>query len=302
MAIKCFAPAKINLSLLVGAPNRKVGAKFGFHPLYSLVGFSRNLGDDLRFEQSSDLRLSIFGEFSGGLENDTLRSEDNLIIKAARLLQNHCGIASGADIILTKNLPIASGLGGGSADAAATLLALTQLWDVTISSLELSKIAEKLGSDVAACLQNMPLIMSGYGEKIQEAPKFPDIPILLANPLIVCPTRAIYGEYDRQNAFAMPDADYIGCNNIAELAQMLRQFPNSLEAAAFSLHPQIAALMHELSSLAGQKLVRMSGSGASCFAIFETIEDAQSATAELQQIYARMNQKIWARTSIIEGN
>lgn len=302
MALTRFAPAKINLSLLVGAPSREIGARFGHHPLNSLVGFCRDLGDELHFENADDLSLTVQGEFADELENQSDSFENNLIIKAARALQNHFGIVFGARIILVKNLPIASGIGGGSADAAATLNTLVELWDLKITASDLAKIGEKLGSDVPICLQNKPAIMSGFGEKLRPAPKFPDIPILLTNPLVACPTAAVYQEYDYQNKFTANHPAFHACENIDELVEMLSLMPNNLEPAAFALHPPVSQLMSELSGLCGQKLVRMSGSGASCFAVFETKEAAEWAKAELERIYERKNQKIWARAAIIDGN
>jgi len=302
MEISYFAPAKINLSLLVGKPNLEKGEKYGFHPLQSLVGFCANVGDEISLELENDLHLSITGEFSYQLEKTSDHIENNLVFKAAKALRQYAGSSVGARICLTKNLPIASGLGGGSTDAATTLLGLCKLWELEITNAELFAIAQKLGSDVPICLSQKPGIMALYGEKIDPAPLFPNVHILLANPLINCPTAPVYAEFDRQNSFSELNTQHSDCENIEQLVAMLTQFPNCLEPAACHLHPEISELMHCMASTSGQKLVRMSGSGATCFAIFENQTQAHLAKKCLDEIYSRKNLKIWSQATLISGN
>lgn len=288
--MQVFAPAKINLTLFVAPPNKEEGPKHGFHKLNSLIGFCDDCGDLLSFNKADDLYLEIKGEFASQLTPN----DDNLVLRAAKLLPNK---NQGAEIILYKNLPIASGIGGGSSDAAATLIGLNQLWEIGLTTQELCEIAKELGSDVPSCVMQHSLIMKSYGEVFEPAPNLPEFFIILANPLIACPTPQIYKNYDLQEIQNFLDFEYYDCGNFADSITMLEVCRNDLEKTAISLFPEIGELLASLAQLKGQKLVRMSGSGASCFAVFETIQMAQNALLQLEEIYK--SKPLWARVTKI---
>ena len=182
-----FAPAKINLCLHVGDKRAD-----GFHKLESLVAFV-DAGDVLRFERAQDLSLTIEGPFADGLSI----GDDNLVFRAARLLSTHANVSSGAHIVLQKNLPVASGIGGGSADAAATLRGLVELWGLELSASELLAVAAELGSDVPVCIELASAWMEGRGERITAAPKLPDCWLLLVNPSVSVSTADVFRKLGR---------------------------------------------------------------------------------------------------------
>jgi 4-diphosphocytidyl-2-C-methyl-D-erythritol kinase len=177
--IREFAPAKINLFLHVGEKRSD-----GFHAVQSLVGFA-SIGDELGFEVADDLKLEINGPFAGALAGEA----DNLVLRTARALAAKAGVRLGAKIVLSKNLPVSSGIGGGSADAAATLRGLERLWRVKPLEAERTRIAATLGSDVPVCLTSSPSWMEGRGELVSPAGALPSIATVLANPGVAVSTR-----------------------------------------------------------------------------------------------------------------
>ncbi len=182
-----FAPAKINLCLHVGDKRAD-----GFHELESLVAFV-DAGDVLRIARADDLLLTIEGPFADGLSI----GDDNLVLKAARLLSARAKSRRGARITLQKNLPVASGIGGGSADAAATLRGLVDLWGLDLSPSELIPIAAELGSDVPVCLESAPAWMEGRGEAITAISDVPDFWMVLANPGVSVSTAEVFRKLGR---------------------------------------------------------------------------------------------------------
>jgi len=275
-----FAPAKINLYLHVGAPRAD-----GYHPLDSLAAFA-SIGDRLRVKPSQGLRLTITGLFGGALAADG----DNLVLRAARALRTACGVDSdwGAHLVLEKNLPLASGVGGGSADAAATLRALSILWNLKDAPLE--AIARELGADVPACLAARPVLMRGVGEQISPAAA-PSLGVLLANAGTPIPTPSVYKRFDAMGLGAdfqetpPPDA-----RDARAFIEALRARRNDLEPPAIDLHPEIAALKAEIAALPGCRLARMSGSGGTVFGLFDDQAAAEAARDRLLDEHAR----IWA--------
>ena len=180
--IEFFAPAKLNLYLHVTGKRED-----GYHLLDSLFCFA-SIGDNIKVSRSNEISLEIEGAFSGELQD----CSNNSIIKAANLLKEKYGVSSGAKIVLEKNLPIASGIGGGSADAAATLLALNELWELGLATQELEDIALKIGADVPACLYRDALQVAGIGEKITKLGAMPQCYVLLVNPLKAVSTPAVF--------------------------------------------------------------------------------------------------------------
>ena len=264
-----LARAKVNLWLQV------VGRRAdGFHLLDSLVAFT-DLADEIEVTPDSGLSLEIVGPGAASLGGDP----DNLVLKAARLLAGRAGVAPRAAIRLTKHIPVAAGLGGGSADAAATLLALIELWRVAMPQEELFDLAATLGADVPMCLAGRAALASGIGERLAPVPALPPCAILLVNPGLPLPTPAVFGA--RQGSFseARPVGD--GWRDLGSLAKDLGQRGNDLTEAAISLQPEIANVLDRLRQSDGVAHVAMSGSGATCFGLYETIEAAQNASSRL---------------------
>jgi 4-diphosphocytidyl-2-C-methyl-D-erythritol kinase len=270
MQVTAFAPAKVNLYLHVTGRRPD-----GYHLLDSLVAFA-DVGDDLIAEPAERLSLEVSGPEAASLAAGGV---DNLVLRAARLLADHAGIGGGAALRLRKNLPVAAGIGGGSSDAAAALRALKRLWRIPIDDETLRALAAGLGADVPACLFGRGVWISGAGERLEEAGTLPEAGILLANPRGKLPTPAVFaarrGPFGGAGRFGpMP-------RNASGLAHLLSLRRNDLTDAAIGLMPEIAAVLARLGGLAGALLARMSGSGATCFALFDDRAAAERARAAL---------------------
>jgi 4-diphosphocytidyl-2-C-methyl-D-erythritol kinase len=270
MVFTAFAPAKVNLYLhLIGRrPD-------GYHLLDSLVAFP-DIGDKITAEPATALSLEIGGPEATGLVN--LGSE-NLVLRAARLLGDHTGTARGAALYLEKNLPTASGIGGGSSDAAAALRVLAALWHLSMREEGLRRLGARLGADVPACLYGQAVWVGGVGERIEPARDLTDAGILLVNPRKELPTAAVFaarkGPFGAAGRFALTPQDAI------KLAAALERRRNDLTGAAIELVPEIAAVLTRLGGLPGALIARMSGSGASCFALFSDRNAAEEARVVL---------------------
>lgn len=262
------APAKINLFLHVGDKRAD-----GFHALQSLVAFT-GVGDVLHFEPADDVRLTISGPFGAGLG----AGEDNLILRAARALLDHTGLAKGAAISLTKNLPVASGIGGGSSDCAAALRGLSRLWEVAFSNEELCEIAATLGSDVPVCIACRPQFMEGRGEKVTTLPPLPELPIVLVNPGVGVPTGKVFAALKQRRGVGLPLPPTI--SKPADLIGYLKDTSNDLEAPAREIAPEIVRVLNTIAAQ-GALLARMSGSGATCFGLFDSKNSADHAAREI---------------------
>lgn len=256
-----FAPAKVNLCLHVTGQRAD-----GYHLLDSFVVFC-DIGDQIDVAAADDLRLAIDGPHSANLA----ASDDNLVLRAARLMQSRAAIR------LTKNLPVSSGIGGGSADAAATLRALARL---TGKPLPDAAAVLSLGADVPVCLAGTPLRMQGVGEKISPAPPLPETYVLLANPGIGVATPAVFKALAEKNNAALPAIPAFDAP--ADLADWLRQQRNDLEPAATRLVPEIAMVKAAIAAQPGCLIARMSGSGATCFGLFAKAEQAKAAAQALR--------------------
>jgi 4-diphosphocytidyl-2-C-methyl-D-erythritol kinase len=264
------APAKINLSLRI--TGRRAD---GYHLLDSLVVFA-SVGDRVEATADDALSLTVRGPLAAGLAAEP----DNLVLRAARALAEVAGVRAGARITLEKNLPVASGIGGGSADAAATLRALMRLWGVgdAITVPALIAMAARLGADVPVCLRPAPAIMRGIGEVLSPAPALPEFGLALVNPGAAVSTADIFRARDPGFAepTAWPDG---GWPDVAALVADLRRAPNDLEPAARRLCPPISDALAALAATPGCLLARMSGSGATCFGLFATETEAAVAAA-----------------------
>ncbi len=254
MKVEAFAPAKINLALHVTGQRPD-----GYHLLDSYVTFA-DVGDRVEVRAADRLTLEVTGRFAADVPKD----DGNLVLRAARYL----GPGRGAAITLHKNLPVFAGIGGGSSDAAASLRALSQLWDLPLPDDVLS-----LGADVPVCLAAAPRRMRGIGEHLSPVPAHPPLWAVLCNPGNSAPTPAIFSALRNKKNPTLEDiseADFLG---------WLGRQRNDLQIPATKLVPEIATCLDALQRLEGARLARMSGSGATCFAIFLT-EEAATAAAD----------------------
>lgn len=247
-----IAPAKLNLALHVRGmlPD-------GRHAIETIFAFCTD-GDRLSGEQADELSLEVTGPFAPEL------GETNLVLKVARALREAAEVDKGAAITLDKKLPVASGVGGGSADAAAALRLLTAMWGVDPSHA--SAVAPAIGSDVSACLLSLPARGEGAGDQLTpiDLPGLSGTPVLLVNPRVQLSTAEVFAAWDGLDRGPLDD---------------WRQGRNDLEAPAIRLVPQIETLLSWLAAQAGVDFVRMSGSGATCFALFDSGE-ARDAAAD----------------------
>lgn len=277
-----FAPAKINLCLHVGDKRAD-----GYHELESLVAFGGD-SDVLRFERADELSLSVTGMFAEGLSN----GEDNLVLKAARLLSTRADVNFGAHIELQKDMPVASGIGGGSADAAATLRGLTRLWDLDLSKADLLAIAAELGSDVPVCVASESAWMGGRGEKITSVEQFPLCWFLLINPLVPVSTASVFRKLGTRTGVGVKRVDG-SFWDLKSLTGYLQTTTNDLEAPAREIAPEIDEVLNALNECEGLLLARMSGSGATCFGIFADEETAWTAGQAIVAKYVVPTGRDW---------
>jgi len=266
-----LAPAKVNLALHV--TGRRAD---GYHLLESLVVFTR-FGDRVSVEASDEDRFSVSGPFADGVPADG----GNLVVRARDGLRNAGGAETARPVAirLEKNLPVASGVGGGSSDAAAALRALDRLWGLRLRADELADIGLALGADVPMCLTAKPLLARGVGDEISVMNDFPAHGLVLVNPGVAVSTPQVFAALDRRDNAGLPPMprifDFHGLRNWLDATR------NDLEPAARTLEPAVG---HALAALerAGAGFARMSGSGATGFGLFETGNVAKRAAAELR--------------------
>jgi 4-diphosphocytidyl-2-C-methyl-D-erythritol kinase len=267
------APAKVNLFLHV------LGRRAdGYHELDSLVVFP-GAADTLWAERAPDpegLVLELEGPFSTALG----AGPDNLVLRAARLLAKAAGLEPRAKMGLIKTLPVASGIGGGSADAAASLRLLGRLWSLP-EGLDLPGLAARLGADVSVCLASRPARMNGIGEALGPAPRLPECGIAIVNPGLPVATAEVFRA--RRGAFSEPARLPDGWPDAPAMARDLAMLRNDLDAPAIALCPAIADVLGVLRTAPGCLMARMSGSGATCFGLFPDPESATGAAASLSR-------------------
>ncbi|MBL4800983.1 MAG: 4-(cytidine 5'-diphospho)-2-C-methyl-D-erythritol kinase [Emcibacter sp.] len=260
------ARAKINLDLMITGRRDD-----GYHLLDSLVVFA-DYGDEIFVRQSPNLRLNITGPFSKGLSV----MQDNLVLKAASLLQNKFNIRQGAEIELVKNLPVSSGIGGGSADAAATIQALRDLWQITCDDGDLKDLLLSLGADVPVCLASQTMQMTGIGEILRPVSLNFSLVLLLVNPGVAVSTAGIFtARAGRHVAFSsariLPDTIW----EMEELIDILHSTGNDLTYDACALEPEITIVLQNIKESNQCMHAGMSGSGATCFGFFPDLNAAQ---------------------------
>lgn len=257
-----IAPAKLNLALHIRGK-----LPDGRHSLETIFAFCTE-GDRVAAELSDEVSLEVTGAFAAELVG-----ENNLVIAAARSLAQAAGVRRGASIILEKRLPVASGVGGGSADAAAALRLLTSLW--RIDPRHAQEVAPSLGSDVPACLLSLPARGEGAGDRLTiiALPDLSGTPVLLINPRVPLSTADVFARWNGNDAGPLGD---------------WRDGKNDLEEAAIALVPQIGSVLAWLEAQQGASFVRMSGSGATCFALFESVELRDSAADAVPREWWRL--------------
>lgn len=285
------APAKVNLSL------RVLGRRAdGYHELDSLVAFA-GVGDALALRPNQPAGLEISGPFAAGLS----AAPDNLVLKAERALREDIpGLRSGR-FHLVKRLPVASGVGGGSADAAAALRLLARLNGLPLAHPALLAAAGRIGADVPVCLEARARVMAGIGERLGPPLRLPRLFALLVNPGVAVETAAVFRalglqpgqDHGAATGAAGPDAS--AATTPAGLIAALSMSGNDLEAPGRKVAPMIAAVLSALAALPGCRLARMSGSGATCFALFDDCR----ASAAAGKLLAKQRPDWWVKPTVL---
>ena len=267
------APAKVNLFLHV--TGRRAD---GYHLLDSLAVFA-GAADLLEAGDAPALTLELAGSFAPALAAEA----DNLVLRAARALAAAAGVPARARLVLTKALPVASGLGGGSADAAAALRVLARLWRIgpegPVGAVDLAALAAGLGADVPVCLAGRPARMGGVGELLAPAPGLPRFGLALVNPGVPVATAEVFRR--RTGPFSAPASLPAGWPDTRAMADDLAGLHNDLEPPARALCPPIGEVLAALAARPGCLLARMSGSGATCFGLFPDAAAAAEAAVAL---------------------
>lgn len=258
------APAKINLALHVRRRRDD-----GYHDLETLFAFLTD-GDTITIAEAAEPQFTVTGPFASALAGEG----DNLVLRAVAAYAEAFGALPPLAITLDKHLPVASGIGGGSADAAATLRALARMCDVAVDSPALFAIAEALGADVPACLLGLSAIGTGKGERLEPVDGVAGMPVLLVNPGVAVSTGPVFRGWDGVDRGPIPPGDLI---------ERARGGRNDLEAPARAIAPVIGDLVALLAEQPGVTLARMSGSGATCFALFESVAARGQAVAAIRQ-------------------
>ena len=260
MAIRESAPAKVNLALHVRRRRDD-----GYHDLETVFAFARH-GDAVAVELADEDAFAVTGPFAGALAGEG----DNLVLRAARAFTERFAPGAAHAIALDKHLPVASGVGGGSADAAATLRALAHLHRIE-DRAALHEIARRLGADVPACLLGRPSYGTGRGDDLRELPALGDLPALLVNPRVAVATAPVFRAWDGVDRGALDAAAW-------------QAGRNDLEAPARALVPAIGDVLTVLGAQPGVTLARMSGSGATCFALFDGVAARDAAAGRIAEV------------------
>ncbi len=276
-----FAPAKINLTLHVLGKRPD-----GYHLLESLVVFAK-AGDTVTVEPAEDLTFRVTGPNAAALADTP--DADNLVLKAARLLDaarlSDTGRGRGARITLDKHLPVAAGIGGGSADCAAAMRALNSLWGLGHNAATLGALGLELGADVPVCVQApRPCVMSGIGEKITRAPSMPDLWCVLVNPGVPVATGPVFKALNAQPTTAESDTFWPGgFSDARAAARFMMTCRNDLEPPARNLVSEVGETIRAIAATRDCLMARMSGSGATCFGLYADEEAATRAAAALRR-------------------
>ncbi len=290
MRLSRLAPAKINLFLHVGPR-----AGDGYHPIASLMAFA-DIGDTLTIQGADYPAFDVDGPFASTIGGDGL----NLVEQAWGALAAHAKAPMPPfRLILTKALPVAAGLGGGSSDAGAALKLVRDATGLPVDDETLRSIAASLGADGAACFAARPVLAEGRGERITPGPGMPAVDVVLVNPGVPCPTGAVYRAFDQHGGEASADMPMLpdDFEDVSELAAILSFTRNDLEAPAIAVAPEIAIVLETLRAAPETLLARMSGSGATCFALCASDFDAEALAAEV----AALSPNWWVRRCRLGG-
>ena len=288
--LKVFAPAKINLYLHITErlPNN-------YHALDSLVCFA-DIGDEITIEEADHFTFEVNGPFANIFstqELDTSPTSKNLAVRAAWELSRKTHHSLDIKLTLTKNLPAGAGIGGGSADAAAVIHALLMYWKLPQTLDFLPELLKNLGADVPVCFARRPMRILGIGDIMEEMGELPELPILLIHPGKSCPTQDIFKYF---NGHLTPHKTLLSTPFDEEtLFDILVHTENYLTTPALKVVPDIENVLRELSIQNGCKISRMSGSGSSCFGIFNNEKAAQKAQKEIQS----KNKDWWVKTATL---
>lgn len=273
------APAKINLTLRVCGRRAD-----GYHELESLVAFA-DVADNLKLQPDPEDRLEVTGPFAGM----SGPSSENLVLKACAALRDRFGSLKGGYFLLEKNIPVAAGLGGGSSDAAAALRLLARANGLSLDDDRFMSAARAVGADVPVCLDPRPRIMRGVGEVLSRPLDLPPLPAVLVNPGMPLATRDVFARMTiEQRTRSVGDIP----REFDTLIEFLKRDGNDLTTAASACAPIITEVLDTLQSLPAVQLARMSGSGATCFALFRTPTEAAAAAQRLSE-----KKSWWLRTT-----
>ena len=276
-----LAPAKVNLCLQIGRKRAD-----GYHELASIVGFTE-FGDSLTIKISDTDQLVLCGQFSANID---IKTSENLVMKAIQILRDHKYNIPPLEITIDKQIPVGGGLGGGSSDAATTFLGLNEIFNLNISKTNLSDMALEIGADIPVCLNRHFVIMRGVGDKITTlsdsglSDSGLSNYIVLANPNSIVSTRNVFKEFDKNTSQENPER----LTENQDLTQLLIG-GNNLQESALKIYPEIGLLLNTMETLhprdrkIGLSSVQMSGSGASCFALFEDKKTADMFCRKMQQ-------------------
>jgi 4-diphosphocytidyl-2-C-methyl-D-erythritol kinase len=284
--LSVFAPAKINLYLhITGRLDN------GYHLLDSLVAFA-DIGDEISIVSAHGFEFSIEGPYAnafGPKDRDCSPDSSNLVVQAVWMLARAAQKVPNVRIRLTKNLPLASGIGGGSSDAAAVIWGLLEWWKIPKQAPYVQGLMMRLGADVPVCLNCRPARVRGIGDVLDPAPGLAEIPVVLVNPGRPCVTSEAFSRF--AGKFREPVAFPPGLEKTEALVSFLRQQDNDLLKPALEMVPEIGNILSALDAEEGCVFTRMSGSGATCFGLFENEVLAMKAAQDL----ARNNPDWWVK-------
>ena len=285
------APAKVNLTL------RVIGRRLdGYHDIESLVVFAAaGASDTLTLTPARTLSLNVRGPTAKAAG----ATDDNLVLKAARALAERVEDLKVGRFELSKQLPVAAGLGGGSADAAAALRLLARANRISLGDPRLTEAARVTGADVPVCLDPRPRIMRGIGDVLSDPIDIPRLPAVLVNPAVAVPTKDVFAALHRAGQPQMPraanddsPASYV---QMSDLIAALAADRNDLESPALAIQPVITDVLASLRALPGCRFARMSGSGATCFALFDSANAAIKGARTMRQA----NPTWWVRATTL---
>lgn len=266
------APAKLNLTLHV--TGRRAD---GYHLLNSLMVLT-DIEDVIEIQPSPVLKFHMAGQTSAALAHE---NDDNIVVKAAKMVAEAAGVSPDIAISLEKNIPVGAGLGGGSADAGAMLRLLKAYWQPDISESKWNEIALSLGADVPFCYHNHAALIEGIGEKVTSVPEINSIWAVLINPCKPLSTQQVFARGVEQ--FTSPNVlPPLEWSNEAEFIEYLNATKNDLEVPAIALMPEISNILDVLEQQDKMLLARMSGSGATCYGLFDDLEVAKEAEKNIK--------------------